>query len=80
MKKLFKKIFGWLKSINKKTTKPSTPPSAMKVFYDTALLENAREASVFDQFAKVQPMTHGKEIEWRPFEPLKKEQDDGNSN
>jgi N4-gp56 family major capsid protein len=39
----------------------------MKEFYDTALLENAREASVFDQFAKVQPMTHGKTAEWRKF-------------
>lgn len=78
MKKLFKKLFGWLKSINKKTTKPSTPPSAMKMFYDSVLAEYAQE--MIEQSKKLPSMTHGKEMEWRPFEPLKKEQDDGNSN
>ena len=49
-----------------KTTTGDMAPT-MKEFYDTALLENAREASVFDQFAKIQPMTHGKTAEWRKF-------------
>ena len=52
-------------SMTKTTTAEMSP--TMKEFYDTALLENAREASVFDQFAKTQPMTHGKKAEWRKF-------------
>lgn len=50
-------------------TKTSTGEMAptMKEFYDTALLENAREASVWNQFAKSQPMTHGNTAEWRKF-------------
>lgn len=48
-------------------TSTSEMSSTMKDFYDTALLENAREASVFDQFGKVQTTTHGKKAEWRRF-------------
>ncbi|MBQ8836444.1 MAG: N4-gp56 family major capsid protein [Clostridia bacterium] len=39
--------------------------STMKTFYNKSLLENAREESVFDQFAMPTPMTHGKTAEWR---------------
>lgn len=58
--------FGDAPATMTKTTTSDMAPT-MKEFYDTALLENAREASVFDQFAKVQPMTHGKTAEWRKF-------------
>lgn len=37
----------------------------MKIFYNKSLLENAREESVFEQFAMPTPMTHGKTAEWR---------------
>ena len=52
-------------TMTKTTTSDMSP--TMKEFYDTSLLENAREASVFEQFAKSQPMTHGKTAEWRKF-------------
>lgn len=39
---------------------------SMKDFYDTSLLENAREAMVFTQLGKKQPMK-GKTCEWRKF-------------
>ena len=41
--------------------------STIKEFYDTALLENAREASVFGQFGKTQTMSNGLSAEWRRF-------------
>lgn len=43
----------------------------MKTFYDTALLENAREAMVFTQFGEKQPMK-GNKIEWRKFNTFAK--------
>ena len=49
-----------------KTTTPEMS-ATMKTFYNRSLLENAREASVFDQFAMPTPMTHGKTAEWRRF-------------
>lgn len=49
-----------------KTSTPAMSPT-MKEFYDTALLENAREASVFDQFGKRQSVSHGMSVEWRKF-------------
>lgn len=47
------------------TTQDSMSPT-MKTFYDTTLLENAREAMIFTQFGKKQPM-HGNKVEWRKF-------------
>jgi len=47
------------------TTQSSMSPT-MKTFYDTTLLENAREAMIFTQFGKKQPMKGGK-VEWRKF-------------
>lgn len=52
-------------SMTKTSTDAMSP--TMKEFYDTTLLENAREASVWNQFAKSQPMTHGNTAEWRKF-------------
>ena len=42
----------------------------MKVFYDTALLENARPQMFYAQFAKRQPLPlkHGGSVEWRKFD------------
>ena len=52
------------------TTQSSMSPT-MKVFYDTTLLENAREQMVFTQFGKKQPMK-GNKIEWRKFNTFAK--------
>ena len=49
-----------------KTNTPAMSPT-MKEFYDTTLLENSREASVFEQFGKRQTITHGLTCEWRKF-------------
>ena len=43
----------------------------MKIFYDTTLLENAREAMIFTQFGKKQPM-HGNKVEWRKWNTFDK--------
>lgn len=43
----------------------------MKTFYDTALLENAREQMVFTQFGKKTPMK-GNKCEWRKFNTFAK--------
>jgi N4-gp56 family major capsid protein len=43
----------------------------MKTFYDTALLENAREAMVFTQFGQKQKMK-GNKVEWRKFNTFEK--------
>lgn len=52
------------------TTQSSMSPT-MKTFYDTTLLENAREEMVFTQFGKKQPMK-GNKIEWRKFNTFQK--------
>lgn len=52
------------------TTQSSMSPT-MKTFYDTTLLENAREAMIFTQFGKKQPMK-GNKVEWRKFETFDK--------
>lgn len=52
------------------TTQSGMSPT-MKTFYDTTLLENAREAMVFTQFGKKQPI-HGGKVEWRKFNTFDK--------
>lgn len=52
------------------TTQSSMSPT-MKTFYDTTLLENAREAMVFTQFGEKQPMK-GNKVEWRKFNTFAK--------
>lgn len=52
------------------TTQDSMNPT-MKTFYDTTLLENAREQMIFTQFGKKQPMK-GKKVEWRKFNTFAK--------
>lgn len=55
--------------INATTTDAMSP--TMKTFYNTTLLENAREAMVFSQLGKKQPMK-GKTCEWRKFNTFPK--------
>ena len=52
------------------TTQNSMSPT-MKTFYDTTLLENAREQMVFTQFGKKQAMK-GNKVEWRKFNTFDK--------
>ena len=52
------------------TTQESMSPT-MKTFYDTTLLENARENMVFTQFGKKQPMK-GNKVEWRKYNTFAK--------
>ena len=52
------------------TTQSSMSPT-MKTFYDTTLLENARETMIFTQFGKKQPMK-GNKVEWRKFNTFEK--------
>ena len=53
-----------------KTTSEGMSPT-MKTFYDTSLLENARESMVFSQFAKKEPIK-GNKVEWRRFNKFQK--------
>ena len=52
------------------TTQDSMSPT-MKTFYDTTLLENARESMVFTQFGLKQRMK-GNKVEWRKFNTFAK--------
>lgn len=52
------------------TTQSSLSPT-MKTFYDTTLLENAREQMIFTQFGKKQAM-NGNKVEWRKFNTFAK--------
>lgn len=52
-------------------TKQTSMSATMKTFYDTTLLENAREAMIFTQFGEKQPM-HGNRVEWRKFNTFAK--------
>ena len=52
----------------------NTLDGALKVFYDTELLENARTEMFYAQFAKKQklPANHGKSVEWRKWNTFDK--------
>lgn len=79
IKKFDLQLFDWtahvsagtptVEPVNATTTAAMSP--TMKTFYDTALLENAREAMIFAQFGKKQPMK-GKTVEWRKFNTFAK--------
>ena len=62
-------LFADVTPINVTTQSQMSP--TMKTFYDTTLLENAREAMVFTQFGKKQPL-HGNKVEWRKFNTFEK--------
>lgn len=46
--------------------------AGMKTYYDTALLENARDTMIYQQLGRTQnlPENHGKVVEWRKFNTL----------
>jgi N4-gp56 family major capsid protein len=54
------------------TTATDAMSPSMKVFYDTELLENAREKLIFQQLGRKQslPAKHGKTVEWRKWNTL----------
>lgn len=59
-----------LNTTKQNTTTADMSPT-MKTFYDTALLENAREQMVFTQLGKKQAMK-GNKVEWRKFNTFDK--------
>ena len=69
--KLFLQLFANETTLNANTTNQTSMSDTMKTFYDTALLENAREALVFNQFAEKQRI-HGNKVEWRKFNTFPK--------
>ena len=62
-------LFAEISPIN--TTQQSSMNVSWKTFYDTTLLENAKENNVFDQFGMKQPIKGGK-VEWRRFNTFSK--------
>ena len=58
-------------NVTTQTTTGQDMSPTMKTFYDTALLENAREQMIFTQFGKKQPL-HGNKVEWRKFNTFAK--------
>ncbi|MDD3369129.1 MAG: N4-gp56 family major capsid protein [Lachnospiraceae bacterium] len=58
-------------NVASQTASGSDMSPTMKTFYDTSLLENAREQMVFTQFGKKQPMK-GRKCEWRKFNTFAK--------
>ena len=66
-------ITGTNVEVNSNVASSSTAMSdTMKTYYDTELLENAREEFYFEQFGKKQalPANHGRTIEWRKWNTL----------
>ena len=54
------------------TTTSNAMSSTMKTYYDTELLENARDEAIYGQLGKHQalPRNHGKTVEWRKWNTL----------
>lgn len=50
----------------------NTLSPGMKTYYNTALLENARDTFIYQQLGRVQPLpeNHGMTVEWRKFNTL----------
>lgn len=59
---------------NVQTTVSDTLTEGMQKYYDTELLENAKEELFFNQFGKVQqlPEGNGKKVQWRKFDTFGK--------
>ena len=59
---------------NVQTTATETLTEGMQRYYDTELLENAKEELFFNQFGKVQtlPEGNGKKVQWRKFDTFGK--------
>ena len=58
-------------NVTTQTTTGQDMSPTMKTFYDTALLQNAREQMIFTQFGDRQPL-HGNKVEWRKFNTFAK--------
>ena len=63
---------GHVNAYNGTATTTNAMSDSMKVFYDTELLENAREKLIFGQLGRKQalPANHGKTVEWRKWKTL----------
>ncbi|MBQ4561436.1 MAG: N4-gp56 family major capsid protein [Clostridia bacterium] len=59
---------------NTQTTETATLTEGMQQYYNTELLENAKEELFFNQFGKVQtlPEGNGKKVQWRKFDTFGK--------
>ena len=64
--------FGDVNSYTGAENKTGALNATMKTYYDTELLENARENLIFAQLGKKQalPANHGKIVEWRKWNTL----------
>lgn len=64
--------FGDVNSYTGAENKSGALNATMKTYYDTELLENARENLIFAQLGKKQalPANHGKIVEWRKWNTL----------
>ena len=72
MKDLFVNLQLFSADVNPiNVTTQGTMSPTMKTFYDTTLLENAREAMVFTQFGQKQALK-GNKVEWRKFNTFDK--------
>lgn len=73
LKMLNLQLFADVNPVNVTTqvTSGASMSPTMKTFYDTTLLENAREQMIFTQFGKKQPL-HGNKVEWRKFNTFAK--------
>lgn len=67
-KKLFLQLFG-PNDVTLNTNLTTGLPDTMKTFYNTSLLENARNEHYFNQFGMKQPLPKngGRTVEWRKF-------------
>lgn len=63
---------GHVNAYNGTATTTNALADSMKTFYDTELLENAREKLIFQQLGRKQslPANHGKTVEWRKWNTL----------
>lgn len=63
---------GHVNAYTGNATTTNAMSDSMKTFYDTELLENAREKLIFGQLGRKQalPANHGKTVEWRKWKTL----------
>lgn len=71
MLQLFAEPYSFNTNVTTQTGSGQDMSPTMKVFYDTALLENARASLIFNQFADKQKMK-GNKVEWRKFNTFDK--------
>ena len=63
---------GTVNAYNGTATTSEAMSHGMKTYYDTEMLENARDEAVYTQFGRQQalPANHGKSVEWRKWNTL----------